>query len=53
MLIVSLVLPNIAVMPTIPGTRKLKNCMSRPPAAPYLKLNVNIMNMGNKRLQTT
>src|SRR3972149_4022664 len=52
MLIVSLMLPNIAVIPTMPGMR---NCMKLESGAavPYLKLNVNIINIGNRRLQTT
>jgi hypothetical protein len=52
MLIVSFMLPNMAVMPTTPGIRKLKNCGSGP-MAPYRKLNVNIMKIGNRRLHTT
>jgi hypothetical protein len=52
MLIVSLMLPNMAVMPTIPGMRKVKNEASGP-EAPYLKLNVNSMNIGKRRLHTT
>src|SRR3990170_8730423 len=52
MLIVSLMLPNMAVIPTMPDMR---NCMKLESGAavPYLKLNVNIINIGNRRLQTT
>jgi hypothetical protein len=52
MLMVSLMLPNIAVIPTMPGTRKVATSCTTP-VAPYLKLNVNIIKIGNKRLQTT
>jgi len=47
-----LILPNIAVMATMPGMRKFMNETSGP-TMPYLKLKVNIMNMGKRRLHTT
>jgi hypothetical protein len=49
MLIVSLMLPNIAVMPTMPGTSdEIPN-----PETLSLKPNVNIMKIGKRRLHTT
>jgi hypothetical protein len=52
MLMVSLVLPNIAVIPTMPGTRKVATSLSTP-TVPFLKLNVSIMKNGKRRLHTT
>jgi len=51
-LMVSLMLPNIAVIPTMPGIKNVENVGSGP-VAPYLKLNVNIMKIGKRRLHTT
>jgi hypothetical protein len=49
MLMVSLMLPNMAVMPTMPGMREFMS----DPVEPDLKLNVNIIKIGKRRLHTT